>query len=440
MAGVNCSQPHSSEQETVHILRVNDDCLNHILRYLSLAEMAILAVTCKRFQNVARMAFLMRKKIYGIPNHEVAFEDHPLVLRNFGDLVKKASVINFPQVLPLSYAQIVRAFDWLERYCAGTLSQLTIFAFNDIVLPASAKRLISKLKIIDFHLPISFQNARTLLFNCNDLVELKMISYEGPFLFNGFVFPNLRKLFQRVRVDYDTDFGEMETFFENHTKLIELRTQFLIESRNSIIDLSFIGHLVDLEKLELYLSEAKVIGIDAFAHLKKLKELAFDHSKVVRTDLAILERLASHDLEKLTLGCSEVDQLIAGIGRFKNLSQLVITEEILPIFYEFKTNISSLAQIQNSRLTELKICCKKLLEPETIVDVIRNLSEVTIIKLFCEVNLSETICKELANVCSSQRRKVEIILCGETMNLERDFSFIGRFNEEHGQFVEIKEK
>lgn len=61
------------------------------------------------------------------------------------------------------------------------------------------------------------------------------------------------------------------------------------------------------------------------------------------------------------------------------------------------------------------------------------------IKLFCEVDLSEAICKRLAKVCSSQRRMIEIVLDEEIVgDKNMDFKFIEKFNKDFGTFVEIK--
>lgn len=434
----NSSELHSNDKLIDNILKVNDDCLIIILRYLSLSEMCDVAETCTRLRNVVRYIFILRGKKYAIPQDGIKFTDHQRILKNFGDLIHEVGIVNFSFVDGMNKEQMECAFDWLENYCADTLKGLSVFTFDSLIFPPSAMRLMTKLQKIEIFSPISDNIARSALCNCKELVELKIIAYNGYFHFANQYFPHLRILAHRVKVDFCTDFYEIETFFKNHTKLIALSTQFIVDWGGRI-DLSFIKHLVDLEKLCMILGNAKIKGVDAFIHLKKLKELSMDHSHDVKTDAAILENLASVDsLMKLELGLSEVNEVIAAIGRFKNLTEFIVSQDLLQIFIEFNTNISHFTELRNSRLTDLKISCKRLLEPNAIVDVIRNLEAVKTIKLFGEIELTETICKRLAAVCSSQKRKVQIILDEEVLDgTDTDFDFIDKFNEDYEQFVEI---
>lgn len=419
-----------------NILQLNEDCLLQIMQYFSLIELCNVAETCQRLQNIAQYEFMRQKKCYAIPHIEVNFKDHPRILRNFGSLIDNATIIDFPG-LPLSRRKrIVQSFYWLEKYC-NTLQELTVVKDKDIVLPPSAKRLMVKLKKIKLYSPISHEIVRNALLKCKNLVELNILMYDGPFIFTDHHFPHLRELSHRVRVNHDTEFHQMKTFFQKHPNLIALDTQFLTDGVAYTIDLSFIAYLVNLEKLGFILYGAEIIGINVFANLKKLKELSIDNSNDMSTDIEILESLASIDsLVKLELGLSEIDHLITGIGRFKNLSELTISQHILPPFHpQFNTNISGLAQLKNSPLTNLNIKCNKLLEPKTIVDVISNLKELRVMKCLCEIELSERLLERLVTVCSSQRRKLEIILDEE---LFEDIDVFDKFNKRHGQIVEIK--
>lgn len=425
-----------------NILDLNDDCLIKILKNLTLIDLCATAETCKRLQTVAREAFQSKHKDYGIPTQGVKLRDHQRILKNFGDVVKKFTCITEMFGIGISGEQMKTAFKWAEQYCGAALESIDVISAGKIILPKSAMRLMAKVKQIDFWAPIADGHLHAVLLNCKELVELKLMTYNGPFHFPDHRFPQLRTLENRVRVNPRTDYNLIETFFKHHTALTELSTQFLNDlGSNGLIDLSFVKHLTNLTKLNLVLSKSKVVGTDAFTHLTNLQELCIDGSADKRTDTKILENLASVDsLMKLSLGLPDVGHLIASIGRFKNLSKLAISENHLgPDEHFNRVNIASLAQLSNNNCTELQISCLSLLEPNLIVNVVRNLKSVKTIELFCEVALSEAICKQLATVCSSQKRKIEIILKKEIVNeMDFDFTFVEKFNKEFGAFVEVK--
>ncbi|XP_037043057.1 uncharacterized protein LOC119079335 isoform X2 [Bradysia coprophila] len=391
---------------------------------------------------VAGEAFAYRKKTYGMPQNGIKFKDHRRILKTFGNFVTTVTCITNFSDIGLNTRQMISAFKWLEVYCAESLKHINIIGMEKIDLPPSAIRLMPKLQRIDFSMPISDRMLRKALWNCNELVELNLMMYEGPFHLQDHRFPQLEKLSNRVRLNRDTDFNKIETFFRHHTKLTSLSTQFLINYHGDrAIDFAFLKHLPDLKKLSLILVGEPIVGTEAFAYLKNLQEFSVDSSRDKRTDALILENLASVDsLVKLVLELPEVGHLVAGIGRFKKLSKLEISSNgVYPHGTFDNANISSLSQLRDSTLTELEIGCIKLLEPESIVNVVRNLNKLKILKLYCETELSETICLRLANVCSSQRRKLIIILEKEVVDdMNFDFDYIGTFNKNHGSFVEVK--
>lgn len=436
--------PNSSQEKSKtmdNILQLNDDCLNAILRYLSLIELCDIAETCSRFNDVARMAFTCRRISYKIPDgNGIKFKDNERILKVFGDLVVDMCII-YDSKFGIGTTKMIIVCNWLEKYCADTLEDLIIFGMDEVDLPASSAIVMSKIKNLKLMLAITDKTIQTSLGNCKNLIELNMMMYDGRFQFPGHRFPHLQKLSHRVRVDSNTKFEQIETFFKNHTKLIELSTQFLTDgSYDGGIDLTFIKHLVNLEKLDFILGGARVKGVNAFTHLKNLKELSIDNTNNHQTDLAILKSLASlQSLMKLELGISEVDDLIPTIKQLKNLSTFSITDGKLTQFRQFDVDVSCLAQLRDIPLTELKISCRRLLKPKSIVNIVRQLSELKTVKLFCEVALTESIRKCLVTVCSSQKRKIHVILQEEIIeNMDFDFNFISEFNKEHGRIVEFQ--
>lgn len=434
----------SNTDQIDNILQLNNDCLMLIMKKLKPIDLCAVAETCKRLKFVADDEFKRRyRKSYGIPQVTIEFKDHRRILKNFGHLVTAGScVINVIEIF-MSKKQILFAFKWFEKYCAETLRELKIIGFEESDLSPSAMRLIPKLQRIDLMIPVPEQMLQNALLNCNELVELNFFLYDGPFHFNAHRFPHLQKLSNRVRLNGETDFHKIETFFQHHTKLTNLRTQFLCDEDRGehAIDFTFLKHLPELQKLELILVGAPVVGIEAFGYLKNLQEFSVDDSSDKRTDALIFENLASVDcLVKLVLGFPEISHLTVAIGRFKKLAKLEISSHNADPHHSFNNvNISGLAQLCNSSITELEIGCIKLLEPESILNVIRNLKEVKIMKLFCEVDSIEKICEDLVKVCSSQNRKIIIVLEAEILTeVDFDFDFIKKHNEEHRAFVEVR--
>ncbi len=428
-----------------NILQLNEDCLMLIMKNLKLIDLCAVSETCSRFKCVAGEVFQSQHKSYGIPQLGIEFKDHQRILINFGKLVTVATCItNFCNILDVAMnrEQIITAFQWLERYCGESLQQLKIIGLEgEIDLPPSAIRLMSKVQKIDMMTPICDPMLQNALLNCNELVQLNLFMYDGPFHWQDHRFPHLQKLMHRVLLNCDTDFNKIETFFQHHTKLSDLSTQFLNHHGEHAIDFTFLKHLPDLTKLGFILVGAPIVGTEAFACLKKLQQFTVDSSSDKRTDALIFENLASVDsLVKLVLAFPEVSHLIAGIGRFTNLSKLEISSHDMAPFDEFdNANIASLSRLRNSSITELKVGCMKLLEPESIVKVIRNLKKMKTLKLDCEVELTEQVCRKLVKICSSQVRKLEIILEEEIIgDMNFDFDFIEKFNKENGVYVEVK--
>lgn len=422
-----------------NILQLNDDCLLRIMENLEPIDLCAIAETCTRLKYIAEEAFIYQNRSYIIPKINIKFEDHKRILENFGRLVTAATCIRINICgIVMNERQMISAFQWMEQYCSESLQRINIVGIETIDLPPSAMRLMSKLQRIDLTVPLSDQMVRNTLWNCNELVELNLFLHDGPFCLQDHRFPQLRKLSNRMRLDRGTDFDEIETFFRHHTRLTDLSTQFLNYHGGRAIDFAFLKHLPDLEKLTFILVGAQIEGIEAFASLKNLKEFSIDPSSEKRTDALIFENLASvNTLVKLVLSFPDVSHLVSGMGRFKELSKVEISSHGLDDFED--ANISSLAHLCNNSLTELKISCIKLLKPKSILNVVRNLTKLKIMTLCCEAMLTERICLSLVNICSSQVRKLVIILDKDVVDsMYFDFNFIEMFNKKHGSWVEVK--
>ncbi len=433
--------PSNNDDKINHILQINDDCLSEIFEYFSLLDLCSLNDTCKHFRNIAHIVFERKtKKSFYIPMRGYKVNEHHSVLRCFGFLIKEVFVRNFfqfdPEIETMNSNSVIKTFNSLERYCAGTIQAVNLLDVEDTELPPSAARLMENVKKITLYTSLSRKHLRTLLVGCKELVELDLGFHSDARPCCELNFHHLRKLSIPLRILDRIQFWWLEKFFKTHSKLVDLTLLLHCDPAITYIDISFISHLVELEMLHLMLNGERVFNVEAFANLKKLKKLTFDHTKELKTDIAILENIPRHNLEELTLGLSEVHDLVTSIERFETLTHLTISHDVLPMFYEFNTNISGLSNLRNSRLRELKVACKELLEPETIVDVIRNLSELKVIILSCHVDLSESICKQLVAVCSREKRSIEIRLSEELM-VGLDIDYFTEFNKENGEFVRV---
>ncbi|KAJ6649530.1 hypothetical protein Bhyg_04766 [Pseudolycoriella hygida] len=397
-----------------NVLALNDDCLKRILNFLSLMDL------CTTSE---------------IPTIGVEFSDNERILKHFGDRITSSSFLKHKFPVSLNEGQVSLIFEWLGKYCTETVERFVIAGIRRYTFPPTAIAFLSNVRSVEFCYPLSSDELEAAFGSGRQLNILKLYGpfHHGPFHFANHRMPHLKTLEYSVHVNSPTDFDQIDSFFRNHTQLDDL----LIEFRNNqqshyAIDLSFLSHLSDLTKLRLILNGSKVKGTASLSHLNSLWELIVDGSYDKETDLEILERLGSvESLVTLEVTMPDVSHVLRGIERFKNLTYL-------RIFGDGIVDISSLAQLR-SNCTELEVCCKMLTEPNSLVDVVRNLNKLEAIKLDCQVALSETVCTDLAKVCSSQDRKIFIVL--ENVLLAKvgfDFSFIERFNENNEKFVDIR--
>lgn len=437
---INSSQIDSNDARIEYILQLNDDCLLALFQYFSAIELSYLNETCKRFQYIARDVFKgqWKSKEYKL-DQKVKHVDHSRILRCFGDLVKEVGFINIVDNFGdrfITADEMERAFDLVERYCANTIEAVRIVdkSRNATFLPSSAATLIAQVKTATIWTSINCTGVQPLLCKCEKLVELNLHIYDGPVSLENFHFPQLRILTYRAFLLNDLDFEQLKRFFEKHSKLTKLVITFLAKYG---IDLSFIGHLMDLETLGITLCGSALYGIshvEAFAKLTKLKKLIYRKClHVPDTDATVLEHFTSLDLQELELAV--IDRLTASIDRFKNLKCLRIEERSLraPI-----TSIP-LSQLRSSGLIQIKIKCTELRDPTAIAVVFRNLRELKVLMLWCKVDLKESICMELVSICKWQNRNIKIILSKDIIKgmEDIDFKYIDKFNEKYGNFVRI---
>lgn len=420
---INCNQ-----QQPKNMLELNYDCQFNILKILPPIDLCAVAGTCTHLKHVASDAFKFQikssRKYYAIrTNDEKWPEQHP-ILKKFGNTISKAHIIDHMYGSTWKLAYI---FDWLEKYCAGTLQKLYIDSSFVIVLSPPVARLLSTLKQLRLNASFYTENLSIALSNCKKLVYLHIhLLEQAPesslYLWDNH-FPHLKSL-KCGWINTNDDLNKMERFFQNHAKLSVLSMHFYNsdEENANRIDLSFLQHLPDLEELDLYLNTSKVDGIDALTRLQNLKKLAFGNS-TAEICTAILNSIASvTSLVTLTFYIGR--KYLHGSGRvfqsikhFNNLSTLIV-KAVRAHEFEFSS-----------------------LDTKQIIDVVRNLHEIKRVELDCRFKFEEysTFFDDLVKVGSSQKRKIVLLINVKNIS-RRQLKLFIKFNREHGAFVEIREK
>lgn len=398
-----------------------------ILSYLTPIELCAVAETCTHLNIVARDSFKSQLKSsmesYNLITTDEKFQDHQRILKNFGNLISSVSITDY--TVGDSTGKIASAYDWLERYCANTLQTLIIYCFADIMfLPSAAVTLMSKVKYLEINAPNHHDNLRTFLSHCKELVGLVI---GGAFHVSSCIwsnrFPHLKKL-NCGWINTNEDYNQIESFFQHHSKLTTLTVEFKYPSYGGEdrIDLSFIQNLLELEELTLKMNSSNIEGIDALTKLRNVKEFSIS-GKDMQTYTAMLNSLASVESLVKASFIMDVYNLRATSGgggvfqsvkRFKNLSTL----EVEAWGFDFSS-----------------------LQPKQIAEAIRYLPKIQVVDLDCnfESNLDERFYEDLVKVCSSQQRKIIILIDRRKVD-DKHRKFFEKFNREHEAFVEIRKK
>lgn len=160
-------------------------------------------------------------------------------------------------------------------------------------------------------------------------------------------------------------------------------------------------------------SRYEISNAKAIANLKKFRKLRFSSfgDGEIESPIALLENFTSFDLEEIQLTVSDINRYAIIIKQFINLKYLTV---FLFPYDNLVVNISTLSQIRDSKLIQIKIHNILIsLEPEAISDVVGNFRELKVITFCCQVGLKESISLKLVDICKRENRSTQIILCGE---------------------------
>lgn len=409
------------------MLQLNYDCQIKILSFLSPIDLCAVAETCKHFKHVASDAFKFQMKsstkYYNISTNDEKLQEQHRILKKFGDLILRTRITDCG--VEGSTWKTAFIFEWLERYCAGSLQKIYVDGSFAIVLPPPVVRLMSTVRSLRINAPFYTENLSIALSNCNALTYLNIHSLDEPPESSFYIwdnrFPHLKTL-KCGWINTDNDIvDKIETFFQSHTELSVLSMHFYKSDKQIInrIDLSFLKNLLNLEELDLQLNSVNVEGIDSLLQQGNLKEFTFGNS-TAEICTTILKSVASVD-SLVTLKICISRRYLRGNGRvfqnmkrFKNLSTLVIKAHEL----DFTT-----------------------LDTKQIVDLVRHSIDIKRVELDCRFYFDEdnTFFDDLVKVGSSQQRKIVVLIDVQKVSRKQLKLFI-KFNREHGSIVEIREK
>lgn len=340
---VLCSTQMCDENpiETVEgLLKLNDDCLLHLFRFVSVADLGSIKSTCKRLRPLADQSFrLYRDKSLAIESCSM-FADI-WILKHFGKFIKSLNLDSF-----------------YERY-----------ASLDNILEIIAQFTGEELKSISFHEcdktnDESFECLKTLLKNV-ERIELKWLNYD----YNVNSLLGYCENLKEVNID-----GE----------LMKLNSDWCSKNSNvttlTISGLQDDGIVEDICKTFTHLESLSLDCIDTetnkMIHLSRLS-----HLRKLRLDTSNIDRILQHFTDKtvlqdLCLTYQGMNRSLASVlGKFPNLSNLTFEncvgfnfEVVQHILSEKLVNIETLIFEECEEITfkSIKKIIKNLLDLKTL--------------------------------------------------------------------------
>lgn len=341
-------QQQQQQQFSFGLLDFDDHCLLAIATYLPADDLSSLAATCTRLNTIACHVFTRNPKNHQLSIHRMiqAHRSDPIrhlrrYLRSFGHLIRTIDVDHrrrsnsAPSLEPYCSA----IWQLIEEYCAHTLDELH---WGNIALPFAAasvspagRALFSRLKGLQvYRVPNdSLSLVLPLMQQCNKLHLQGFITSADLAVH----LPNLKDL--KLRVDNSfrcmhlssgiPPIACVENFLLRHPHLTAM-----VISVHRDIHWKFIGHLAQLESLEIYGDRILYDYNDGPFHtfaLPKLKTLNIAYDDFGDTVEVVLQKLAespaANTLESLKLNEVPItDNLLRVLSEFPQLRVLKLME------------------------------------------------------------------------------------------------------------------
>lgn len=314
----------------MQLLELNDKCLISILEKMSLVDLIVITTTCRRFRNLALLAFQLNKEFASVDlprlhrqlesTGEMKFYFKEF-FTNFGSSLKK---VVWCRARNNQQTEIESSltFQRMTVHCSN-LEELRLrdFGLSEQNAP-SAKQLFSQLKKITL---IHCFHWLSLLAESSNCEELQIWGGPGSIHHLNFDLPKLKSCQFRMSNMDSTTISCIEHFLLRHKNLTALDLDVA-----PTMNLSFLGELKSLQKLEVRMfEELQPDQQTQLQNMKIPKELCLGYNVI-----AFLNSLtAPESLEQLKICAIQIDdRFINALKRFPNLRLLTLRADVYGSF------------------------------------------------------------------------------------------------------------
>ncbi|XP_037034850.1 uncharacterized protein LOC119073458 isoform X2 [Bradysia coprophila] len=329
-----CDLP--TEEAVEGLLTLNDDCLLHVFRFVSLVDLGSIKGTCKRFSSLADQSFrLYREKSLEIESSSMFASIW--ILKHFGNFIKSLSLESFYE----RYASRDDISKMIARFTDGQLKSISLNEFDktDGETFECLKTVLKNVDCIELMWFSYDSNIDTILNYCENLKEVNIdgqeIKLKSDWCSKN---PNITKFTMSGLRDDKI----LEIICKELTRLEYLSVDCIDTETDKIIHLSRLSST--LKKLR--------IGTSSLGIGQMLQQFA---DKTV--------------LKDLTLQYTRMTESLANVlGDFPNLSNLVFENRV-----EFNENVQDILSKKLVRIESLAFVECEEITFNTIAKIVKNL-------------------------------------------------------------------
>lgn len=359
------------------LLTLNDDCLLHLFRFVSLVDLASVKSTCKRLYALTDDSFrLYKDKLLKITSHSM-FADI-WILKHFGKFIESLRLNSFYQ----RYASRDNILELISQFTGEQLKSISFHEFDNKEDDTfeCLKTVLKNVECIKFRWFNYDSNIHLLLGYCENLKE---VNIGGEFMTLNTDWCSKNPNVIKLTLSGLSDDGILEEVCKKLTRLECLSVDCIEEPTNKI----------------MYLSQ--------LSHLRKLR---YDSSAGNVTP--VLQKFGNKTvLEDLDLSYDEITETLANVfGNFPNLSKLAFDN-----CYGFDDNIQKILAKKLVNIQSLTFCYCEDITFKEITNIIENLLNLK--------KLSVTSCRNIKFIDSHnylrlrKKRNLQIFLYWQEYHL-----------------------
>lgn len=304
------------------VLMLNDDCLVHIFRFMSLTDLGSIKATCKRFSQVADLSFKLRK------DKSLTIDDENLftAIWNFKHFGKYINELNVKYLLD-QYATYKDIFEIIAKFSTDQLKSISLDLNCDkSLIDDDFKCLEKTMKNVEkIHLKdVETSYMQLLLSQCENLNEVNL-DFEGDpiILDTQWFLKNVTITSMTIKKNSNDDILDLIS-----TNLINLEFLHYHYAEKTGDKLSYLGRLIHLKKLRILLQGGADIGpaLRNFANKNILEHLCLEVSGPSETLAHTL--IDFPILKELIFSFSEID------GNMRHILSKNLVNVRKLVFYE----------------------------------------------------------------------------------------------------------